>query len=188
MAFRLFLERGYKGTSMDAIAQAADVTKPVIYACFASKAELFGALLDREEQRVFAQFGAALATSAGLEDREAMLTAGFTAMLRAVSETPETYRVALRGGNDANALIDARIRRGREQFVAQLTEAARGWLAGRTPARRLDGSAQFVGHTLAGIGDAGLRMMLASPDRWTPETLGHALGRFTTAGFTTFSE
>src|SRR5271167_325410 len=57
VAFGLFLERGYKGTSMDAIADAAGVTKPVIYACFASKAELFGALLDREEQRMFAQFG-----------------------------------------------------------------------------------------------------------------------------------
>ncbi len=188
VAFELFLERGYKGTSMDAIARAAEVTKPVVYACFASKAELFGALLDREEQRVFAQFGTALATSAGLADPEAMLIAGFTAMLRAARDTPETYRVALLGEGAADALIDARIRRGREQFVAQLSEAARSWLAERTPARRLDGNAQFVGHALAGIGDAGLRMMLASPDRWTPETLGRALGRFTAAGFTAFSE
>ncbi len=188
VAFRLFLEQGYKGTSMEAIAHAAGVTKPVIYACFASKAELFGALLDREEQRMFAQFGAALATGAGLEDLQAMLTAGFTAMLQAVSDTPETYRIALLGEGDANALIDARLRRGREQLVAQLTEAARNWLAGGIPEQRLDRTAQFVGHTLAGIGDAGLRMMLATPDRWTPQTLGRALGRFTTAGFAVFAE
>jgi AcrR family transcriptional regulator len=188
VAFRLFLEQGYRGTSMDAIARAAGVTKPVIYACFGSKAELFGALLDREEQRMFAQFGAALATGAGLEDLQAMLTAGFTAMLQAVSDTPETYRIALLGEGDANALIDARLRRGREQLVTQLTEAARNWLEGGIPERRLDRTAQFVGHTLAGIGDAGLRMMLATPDRWTPQTLGRALGRFTTAGFTVFAE
>jgi AcrR family transcriptional regulator len=188
VAFRLFLERGYRGTSMDAIAHAAEVTKPVIYACFTSKAELFGALLDREEQRVFAQFGAAIAAGAGRGDPETMLTAGFTAMLRAVSETPETYRVALLGGGDGDPLIDTRIRRGREQIIAQLTGATRSWMEGHTSARRLEGNAQFVGHTLVGIGDAGMRMMLASPDRWTPETLGRALGRFATAGFTAFSE
>ncbi len=135
MAFGLFLERGYKATSMDAIARAAGVTKPVIYACFASKAELFGALLDREEQRMFAQFGAAFATGAEPGDLEAMLVAGFTAMLQAVSDTPETYRVALLGGGDADALIDARLRRGREHLVAQLTEMARRWLERRIPAR-----------------------------------------------------
>jgi AcrR family transcriptional regulator len=183
VAFELFLECGYKGTSMDAIARAAGVTKPVIYACFAGKAELFGALLDREEQRMFAQFGAAFATGAEPGDLEAMLVAGFTAMLQAVSDTPDTYRVALLGGGDADALIDARLRRGREHLVAQLTEMARRWLEGRIPAMHVDGNAQFAAQTLAGVGDAGLRMMLASPDRWTPEALGRALGWFTAAGF-----
>ncbi len=62
-----------------------------------------------------------------------MLVAGFTAMLQAVSDTPETYRVALLGGGDADAMIDARIRRGREHLVAQLTAMARHWLEGRGP-------------------------------------------------------
>jgi AcrR family transcriptional regulator len=183
VAFELFEERGYKGTSMDAIAQAAGVTKPVIYDCFASKAELFGALLDREEQRMFAQFGAAFATGAQPKDPQAMLTVGFTAMLQAVSDTPEAYRVALLGGGGADTLIDARVRRGREQLVAQLSAMARNWLEGRIPERRLDGTADFVAQTLVGVGDAGVRMMLTSPDRWTPETLGRALGRFAAAGY-----
>jgi AcrR family transcriptional regulator len=183
VAFELFLERGYKGTSMEAIARAAGVTKPVIYACFAGKAELFGALLDREEQRMFAQFGAAFATGAEPGDLESMLVAGFTALLKAVSDTPETYRVALLDGGDADARIDARIRRGREQLVAQLTALVRHWLERRGPARGLDAAAQFAAQTLAGVGDAGLRMMLASPDRWTPEALGQALGQFAAAGY-----
>ena len=183
VAFELFLERGYKGTSMDAIARAAGVTKPVIYACFAGKAELFGALLDREEQRMFAQFGAAFATGAEPGDLGSMLVAGFTALLKAVSDTPETYRVALLGGGDTDPRIDARIRRGREQLVAQLTALVRHWLEQRGTARGIGASAQFAAQTLAGVGDAGLRMMLASPDRWTPEALGQALGQFAAAGF-----
>ena len=50
-AFELFLEHGYDGTSMDAVARAAGVTKPVVYDCFPSKEDLFTALLQREETR-----------------------------------------------------------------------------------------------------------------------------------------
>jgi AcrR family transcriptional regulator len=188
VAFGLFLERGYKGTSMEAIARAAGVTKPVIYACFASKAELFGALLDREEQRMFAQFGASFATGAESGDLEAMLVAGFTAMLQAVSDTPETYRVAILGAEEADALIDARVRRGREHLVAQLSEIARRWLEGQISTRYIDENAEFAAQTQVGVGEAGLRMMLASPDRWTPEALGRALGRFTAAGYAALEE
>jgi AcrR family transcriptional regulator len=182
VAFELFLEHGYKGTSMDAIALAAGVSKPVVYACFPSKAELFGALLDREEQRMLTHFGSALAGSAGLEDPEATLSAGFTSMLRAVIDTPDIYRIALLGGEDSGPVIDARVRRGREQRIAAIAAVARSWLEGRIPSSRLETTAQFVGQMLLSVGEAGMRTMLASPDQWTPETLGRALGRFTAGG------
>jgi AcrR family transcriptional regulator len=182
VAFELFLEHGYGGTSMDAIALAAGVTKPVVYACFPSKAELFGALLDREEQRMLEQFGSALATGVALDDPEATLSAGFVAMLQAVNDTPEIYRIALLGGNDSGPVIGARVRRGREQRVAAITGLARGWLEGRIPARRLDTTAQLIGEMLVSVGETGVRTMLTSPDQWTPDTLGRRLGRFTAGG------
>ena len=58
-ALKLFLERGYQGTSMEAIARAAGVTKPVVYACFPGKDELFRALLAREEERILGEIQAA---------------------------------------------------------------------------------------------------------------------------------
>ncbi len=182
VAFQLFLEHGYRGTSMDAIAFAAGVTKPVVYACFPSKAELFGALLGREEQRMLSQFGSVLEGSVGLEDPEDALSAGFTAMLQAVMDTPDIYRIALLGGGEATAAIDARVRRGREQRIAAIAAAARGWLEGRVASQRLDTTAQFVGQVLVGVGEAGVRTMLASPEQWTPEALGRALGRFSVGG------
>jgi AcrR family transcriptional regulator len=36
-ARRLFVENGYRGTSMEGIAAAADVTKPVVYRCYPNK-------------------------------------------------------------------------------------------------------------------------------------------------------
>lgn len=45
-ARRLFLERGYEGTSMDAVAAAAPVSKRTLYQHFPAKAELFAAVID----------------------------------------------------------------------------------------------------------------------------------------------
>lgn len=41
----LFLEKGYEGTSMDAVAAAAPVSKRTLYHHFASKADLFAAVI-----------------------------------------------------------------------------------------------------------------------------------------------
>jgi AcrR family transcriptional regulator len=188
VALELFLERGYKGTSMEAVARAAGVTKPVVYACFTSKAELFGALLDREEQRMLAQFSAALALGARSGDVRTTLIAGFTSMLRAVKDTPRAYRIALLGEGDADAVIDARVRHGRNQQIAAIAAVARTWLQGHVRADRLDAVAQFVGQTLIGIGEAGVRTMLAAPDEWTPELLGSALGELAAGGYSSLSQ
>jgi TetR/AcrR family transcriptional repressor of mexJK operon len=45
-ASRLFLARGYAGTSMDAVAQAAGVSKLTVYAHFADKESLFQAIVE----------------------------------------------------------------------------------------------------------------------------------------------
>jgi AcrR family transcriptional regulator len=182
----LFLERGYKGTSMEAVAQAAGVTKPVVYACFESKAELFGALLDREEHRMLAQFSTALASGTQSSDVRVMLTSGFTSMLCAVKDTPRAYRIALLGEGDAEAIIEARVRHGRAQQVAAIADAASVWLHGRIPAAQLDTVAQFVAHTLIAIGEAGVRTMLAAPDDWTPELLGAGLAELAVGGYSSF--
>src|ERR1035438_571984 len=76
VAFELFLEHGYRGTSMDATGDGGARATPVIYACFSGKAELFGSLLDREEQPVLEHFSAALATSTDLQNLKATLSAG----------------------------------------------------------------------------------------------------------------
>jgi AcrR family transcriptional regulator len=44
-ATELFAERGYSGTTLDEIAEAAGVTKPILYRHFASKKDLYLALL-----------------------------------------------------------------------------------------------------------------------------------------------
>lgn len=45
-AGRLFLERGFNDTSMDAIAEAAPVSKPTLYSHFKDKGDLFAAVIN----------------------------------------------------------------------------------------------------------------------------------------------
>jgi AcrR family transcriptional regulator len=54
-ATRLFLERGYDGTSCDQVALDARAGKASIYARYANKAALFTAVIDRMLARSFAQ-------------------------------------------------------------------------------------------------------------------------------------
>src|SRR5688572_638193 len=105
-AYRVFVKHGYAGTSMDAIAREAGVSKPVIYDCVRSKDELFTSMLDREEERIMGETQAALQTGGGSSDPEGALIRGYIAFLRAVADSPEIYRIVFQGiggGNDAVA-------------------------------------------------------------------------------------
>ena len=57
-AKRSFLEGGFGAVSMDAIARQAGVSKATVYAHFAGKEELFGAVIGGECERYFAGFSA----------------------------------------------------------------------------------------------------------------------------------
>jgi len=55
-AKRSFLAAGFGAVSMDTIAREAGVSKATVYAHFAGKEELFGAVIERECERYFARF------------------------------------------------------------------------------------------------------------------------------------
>src|SRR3954453_10420370 len=107
-ALKLFLEHGHDAPSMDAAPRAAGVTKPVVYACFPGKEELFRALLRREEERILEEIQSAFA-SADLSDPQATLTDGFTGFLRAVASSPQVYKLIFLGEGGGNMAVARRI-------------------------------------------------------------------------------
>jgi AcrR family transcriptional regulator len=181
-ALAVFLERGYEDTTMAAVADGAGVTKPVVYACFASKDELFRALLRREEERILREIQSAF-EQADLRDPEATLVQGFTGFLRAVDASPDVYKLIFLGEGGGNTAVARRIQRGREAQVEALSRLARRWLRDRngSPPRHLDATARLLGNAIAGLAESGARLLLSGQDRWTPETLGRELGRLATA-------
>jgi AcrR family transcriptional regulator len=181
-AFRLFLERGYSGTSMEAIAQAAGVTKPVVYACYPSKDELFKALLEREEARVLRQVQDALPAAADLDDPERTLIEAFTAFLRAVAASPDAYRVVFLGEGGVDRAVARRVQRGREMQIDAIAALARTWIEEGGSDGDAEAASRLVGHLIVALGEAGARALLSDPERWTPEDLGRSLGRFAARG------
>lgn len=180
-AFDLFLSNGYEGTSMEAIAHAAGVTKPVVYACFASKEELFEALLQREESRVLEAIQASLPADADVEDPEPLLVDGLTAFLRAVAEGTDAYRIIFLG-EGASTAIAQRIQRQRSTVVDAVAALSRDWLQRRGSAVEIDAAARLFGTVVVGLAESGARAMLSDPDTWTPERLGLMLGRMAARG------
>ncbi|WP_157791176.1 TetR/AcrR family transcriptional regulator, partial [Bradyrhizobium japonicum] len=59
VATRLFLDRGFDATSLDAVAEAARVSKPTVYSRYGDKRGLFAAVLRREIARWLAPLSAA---------------------------------------------------------------------------------------------------------------------------------
>lgn len=181
-ALKLFVERGYDGTSMDAIAQAAGVTKPVVYACYPSKEELFAALLDREEERALGQIASVLPASPDPGNPEAMLAEAFTTFFRAVADSPDTYRVIVLGEGGAAAGLVSRVNAGRERLIDVIAALARSWLEDRAASTDPDLAARLIGYSVVALAEAGARAILSEPERWTPETLGTALASVATRG------
>ncbi len=178
-AYALFLENGFEGTSMDAIASAAGVSKPVVYDCFASKDELFTAMLDREEERILVETSEALATTGAPEDPEATLIRGFQVFLEAAQKSPDIYRVVFLGEGGGNEAVAARISRGIELQAATAANIARRWVErySKLDGPQAEAAADLLGQTIVGLAQVGARTLLSGQGGWTPETLGEKLGR-----------
>lgn len=116
VARRLFARDGYRGASMEAIAEAAGVTKPVLYQHFSSKRALYSALVASELGRLTEELEAAFSQAGGNDER---LRRGFGAYLDFVDRHEDAFRLLF-----TEALgLDA-------DFQDQVTQFRR-WVAGR---------------------------------------------------------
>ncbi len=180
-ARHVFVEHGYRGTSMEGIAAAAGVTKPVVYRCYPNKQELFRALLEREEERLLQSVTAALPTELDPTDLEAVFIAGFTALFVAARSEPDSWRIVFVSEHGSEPAIARRVRRARGSVVERLTEMAQPMLIGmgvKDAARK----APVLSELVASIAEGGVRLLLSDGKDWTPEELGTYLGTVVARG------
>ncbi|MDQ3759752.1 MAG: TetR/AcrR family transcriptional regulator [Actinomycetota bacterium] len=176
IALEVLSQGGYQATSMATIARAARVTRPVIYACFPAKHELFKALLDREERRLLGQIVAALPKRPNLENPEETLEQGFTGVLVAAKAAPRSWGLIFLTEHGSPEVAE-RVERARNGVRRELSGLPAPILAHRGIADHDDRLSRLVANLLLGNAEAGVRLMLSEPKGWPPEELGPLLGR-----------
>jgi AcrR family transcriptional regulator len=113
-AVRVFSRRGYHAAGVDEIAEAAGISKPMVYAYLGSKEELFVACLRREGARLLE----AVAAVATFDDPppERQLRAGLRAFFEFVAAHREAWSVLYRQG------------RAQEPFAGVITGMRGQWI------------------------------------------------------------
>ena len=181
----LFVESGYRGTSMEGIAEAAGVTKPVVYKCYPNKEELFRALLEREEQRLLTAVQEALPSDLGaagdLGSLESVLAPGFTALLKAAQAEPDSWRIVFVSEHGSEPAIARRVQRARTGLISQISAMVEPYLVsvGVKDATR---KAPVLSEVAASIAEAGVRTLLSGKGDWSPDELGPYLAQVATHG------
>lgn len=88
-AFRLFNQHGFRKVTMSDVADAAEMSRPSLYAAFPNKSAVFEAIAERHKDRVDAATGPALAQSATVAARlEALFTLWIIEPFESVASSP----------------------------------------------------------------------------------------------------
>lgn len=178
-ALALAVAQGTRAVSMEAVALSMGVTKPVVYSCFKSREDLLTALLDREEARLFAGVMAALPHWPLAGEPEAVMTAGFQALLRVVAAHSDSWQLVF--ARDPEPAIADRYDHSRKLVamrVATLMEPVLAAWKVEDIGRKLP----VLVELFMSMGDGAVRALLRGTGEWTPDELGAFIGRIVLAG------
>jgi AcrR family transcriptional regulator len=142
VALDVFAVDGFHATSMNDVAEAAGVTKPVLYQHFTSKRQLYLELLEDVGARLGQLIGDATATAGGPHEQ---VERGFAAYFRFVHEHRSAYQLLFGGGSRRDTEFSDAVRRVEEHLatsVAALIDADVGPEHRRTLAFGLIGLAE----------------------------------------------
>lgn len=160
-ALRIIARDGYGGVTIEAIAQEADVTKPVVYGAYDKLPHLLGELLDRTQTQALAQLleGLAVESESGSVDTRAPQVT--RAWAHAVRSHPETWApILMTGANTPQAVLD-RIESSREIVRDQIAEMLMTYTGSDASSRtRVALASQAIVAAAEHFG----RVLLTSPD------------------------
>jgi AcrR family transcriptional regulator len=115
VAVDVFAEKGFHGTSMDEVAEAAGVTKPVLYQHFDSKRELYLELLEDVGSNLVAGVTAAVGGASGPRQQ---VEAGFEAYFEFVTEQTNAFRLLFGSGGRRDEEFNDAVRRVEDVMAA----------------------------------------------------------------------
>jgi AcrR family transcriptional regulator len=124
VAERAFARRGFHAASVDAIAEGAGISKPMVYAYFGSKEGLYRACMDQARIRLYESLRAAADAGAAPDDQ---LWRGILAFFEFVQEQSDSWAILLgeaTSGAGPFATEGAEVRRQIAEVVGDLLRRA----------------------------------------------------------------
>lgn len=149
VALAAFSEGGFHGTSMDDVASAARVTKPVLYQHFGSKRDLYIELLDDVATRLVEEIADATAHAAS---PRLQVEAGLTAYFDFVDRSEAAFRLLFGGGSKRDEDFASK--------VAQVEDVIAELIAGLITAEIPPGQKLALAHGIVGMAETTCRHWL----------------------------
>jgi AcrR family transcriptional regulator len=166
-ALSVILAHGYEGITIEAIARAAGVTRPVIYDHFENLGALLLALIAREERCALAQLEQVVPDRPGDRDPAELMASGVRRFLDAVASRPATWQIILLPLEGTPAIVRHNVETNRARTVERI-EALVRWAQERSePADALD--VELTAHAIRSFGEEAGRMVLTDPQRYSPQ-------------------
>jgi AcrR family transcriptional regulator len=155
--------------SMEAVAEAAGVGKPVLYTVFRTRADLVSALLHREHQRGVAQVLAAMPSDLTVRGPSSAYAATISAFLEVVLANPTRWRLILTMPDSAPREYRADLRRARSAILSQTEQLAKAGIALDPRLAKLD--PVLLGHTMLSFAEMLGRLAISDPETFPRERL-----------------
>ena len=168
-AQQVALERGFHAVSIDGVAKACGVTRPVVYGVFEDRTALLSALFARGEERALAGLAQVFPEVPGPDDDvdpDALLLRGITAYLETVAADPGTWRIILVPPEGAPPELAERVNAQRRVMLRTL----RGLLDWGLPRRGgppVD--PDLFARAVFTLAEGAARLLLVDPERWSVE-------------------
>lgn len=172
VAVRVFAASSYTRASMNDIAEAAGVTKPVLYRHFPSKRALFLEVLADVGGRLRGAIAEATSTAGS---PRAQVERGFQALFRFVGDEPEAFSLLLRSSRwsiDEFAGEAHRFEHDMAELVSSLID-----VPGIDPDHR-----RQLAHGIVGMADAAARVWLRDGREVPPDVLAARMAELAWAG------
>lgn len=168
-AMSALADRQLHELSMEAVAEAAAVGKPVLYTVFRTRGELVTALLRREHQRGIEQVRAAMPDDLTVLGPTGAYAATVSAFLQVVLENPTRWRLILTMPDSAPREYRDALRTARSSILAQAEELAKAGIALMPALTSLD--PLLLGHTMLSFAEMLGRLAVSDPDTYPRERL-----------------
>lgn len=168
-ALRLITERGYGSLTMEAIARAADLAKPVLYNAYPDLGALLLALLTREQVRALSALAAAMPQQPADADDAARLRYWATSLAEAIAANPAPWRLILIPPAGTPSAVRDHVEVGRAFALQQIRTLLGRMLERVRGAGTLD--LELTAHVVLAGAEQAARLLVEDPARFPPERL-----------------